>query len=257
MPESYETLKERDAVEVERSRHEALDTKLEPCQVDRYLSPSPDTVFPLEYAFYLIGDVVNKTVLDFGCGNGESVVVLAHKGARVIGLDISPELIALARRRVGMQCVGLREPELLVRSAYETGLPDASVDVVLSNALLHHLDLPTVLKEIRRILKPGGRLIIHEPVRLSSVLALARKVFPERGEISEYEHPLTRAEYEIIKDYFPIQSERAFRLPLISFVIKIGKRRLRKWYQLDCRLLGSLPFLRRFAGIRVAAFTRE
>ena len=257
MAESYETLKERDAVEVERSRQEALDTKLEPCQIDRYLTPSPDTVFPLEYAFHLVGDVVGKTVLDFGCGNGESVVVLAHKGARVIGLDISPELIALARRRVEMQCAGLQEPELLVRSAYSTGLPDESVDVVLSNALLHHLDLPTVLKEIRRVLKPGGRLIIHEPVRMSSILTLARKVFPERGEISEYEHPLTRREYELIKDFFPTENERAFRLPLISFVIKIGKRRLRKWYRLDCRLLGNSPFLRRFAGIRVAAFKRE
>lgn len=260
VPETVsEVLKQRDAEEIVRSRDEAAQTELTPCEVERYLSPPAETAFPLEQTFHLVGDVAGKTVLDFGCGNGASVVVLVHKGARVIGMDISPELIELARRRVEMQCKGLPEPELMVGSAYETGLPDASVDVVLSNALLHHLDLPTVMKEIKRILKPTGRLIINEPVRFPRILQMGRKLFPKRGEISEYEHPLTREEYSIITDWFEMEYEKAFRLPLLSLAIRLGAdgKNLMGMYRFDGSLLAHFPFLRRFAGVRVAAFKQR
>lgn len=259
MPEISEVLKQRDAEEVVRSREEAQETVLTPCDVDRYLAPRADSVFPLEYTFHLVGDVAGKTVLDFGCGNGESVVVLVHKGAQVIGMDISPELIDLASRRVQMQCTGLPKPQLLVQSAYETGLPDASVDVVLSNALLHHLDLPTVLTEVRRILKPHGRFIINEPVRLLGLLKVARKLFPDRGNISSYEHPLTREEYRQLTKFFTLERERAFRLPFVSAAIKLGvsQKQMRRIQQLDSWLLTHFSFLRPFAGVRVASFTQK
>jgi SAM-dependent methyltransferase len=255
--ETSEVLRQRDADEIERSRQEAEETELTPCDVERYLSPPGDSAFPLEYTFYLVGDIANKTVLDLGCGTGESVVVLVHKGARVIGIDISPELVDLARRRVQMQCAGLPGPELLSRSGYETGLGNASVDVVLSNALLHHLDLPTVLKEMQRILKPGGRLIINEPVRLLRFLAVARRLFPDRGNISEYEHPLTAEEYAQVQEFFSMAQERAFRLPFVSLAIKLRapQKYLRRLQRLDCWLLTRFSFLRPLAGVRVAAFS--
>ncbi len=257
MSEISEALRQRDAEEIVRSREEAQETVLTPCEVDRYLAPPAQSAFALEYTFHLVGNVANKSVLDIGCGTGESVVVLVHKGARVIGIDISPELIELASRRVQMQCGGLPQPELLVRSAYETGIDDASVDVVLSNALLHHLDLPTVLKEIRRILKPNGRMIINEPVRLLRFLAIARRLFPDRENISEYEHPLTRKEYAEITKFFSIEQERAFRLPFASLAIKLRtpQKYLRQLQSLDGWLLTRFSFLRPFAGARVAAFT--
>jgi len=257
LPEISEVLKQRDAEEVVRSREEAQDTVLARCDVDRYLAPPADSPFPLEYAFHLVGDVAGKTVLDFGCGNGESVVVLVHKGARVIGMDISPELIELASRRVQMQCAGFPKPELRVGSAYETGLPDASVDLVLSNALLHHLDLPTVLTEIRRILKPNGRFIINEPVRLLRLLTMARKLFPDRENISSYEHPLSREEYGQLFKLFTLQKERAFRLPFVSAAIKLhaSQQRMRPVHGLDSWLLTHVPLLQPFAGVRVASFT--
>ena len=257
MAEISEALKQRDAEEMLRSREEAQETELTPCEVDRYLAPPAQSAFPLEYTFHLVGDVANKTVLDLGCGTGESVVVLVHKGARVIGIDISPELIELASRRVEMQCTGFPKPELAVGSAYETGIPDASVDVVLSNALLHHLDLPSVLKEIRRILKPDGRFVINEPVRLLRVLNTARRLFPDRGNISEFEHPLTRKEYAEIIKFFSLKQERAFRLPFVSLAIKLRtpEKYLRRVQTVDRWLLEHFLFVRPFAGVRVAAFT--
>src|SRR5258706_9195569 len=113
-------LTERDLAEVKRSASEASKVALlpfDPTQIERYMDPPASSVYPLEYAFHLLGDVRGKVVLDLGCGSGESTVPLAKRGARVIGMDISPDLIELAKRRV--QIAGV-DAELTVRSAYET-----------------------------------------------------------------------------------------------------------------------------------------
>jgi cyclopropane fatty-acyl-phospholipid synthase-like methyltransferase len=56
--------------------------------------------YPLEYAFYLLGDVAGKHVLELGCGSGENTVPLCQRGAHVLGIDVSSELIALAKQRL-------------------------------------------------------------------------------------------------------------------------------------------------------------
>jgi SAM-dependent methyltransferase len=95
----------------------------------QYLDPPPDTPFPLRYAFYLLGDVRGRTVLDFGCGSGENVAPLLARGARVIGLDLSKDLIELARKRLAITKQD-RECRLVVGSAFEVPLPDGAVDAV-------------------------------------------------------------------------------------------------------------------------------
>ena len=66
----------------------------------RYLAPPQDTVYPLEYAFHLLGDINGKVVLEYGCGEGPNIVVLSRRGAKVIGVDISSEMLALAKQRM-------------------------------------------------------------------------------------------------------------------------------------------------------------
>src|SRR5215471_11601746 len=90
----------RQVAEIERSASEARDTRVERVEVQRYLDPPADTPFPLEYAFYLLGKVDGKTVLDLGCGSGESIPALVARGARVVGVDLSPDLIQLAAARM-------------------------------------------------------------------------------------------------------------------------------------------------------------
>jgi SAM-dependent methyltransferase len=98
-----EELSKRDHAEVERSAAEASRVILTPVDVDRYLDPPGDTPYGLEYAFHLLGEVEGKTVLDLGCGTGETLIPLVKRGAKVIAMDISPELVALARRRLEFQ----------------------------------------------------------------------------------------------------------------------------------------------------------
>lgn len=96
-----EEIKKWETVEVERSASEAQkkltdDLLIRDKIIERYANPAADTNFPLEYAYHLLGDAHSKTVLDYGCGSGDNSVLLANHGAKVVGVDISPDLIELA-----------------------------------------------------------------------------------------------------------------------------------------------------------------
>src|SRR5207245_1662924 len=87
----------RSAIEATLTLDESLLTN--EANTARYLDPPRTTAYPLEYAYALLGDVSGKRVLDFGCGSGEKALLLARRGARVAGIDISTSLLAVAVRR--------------------------------------------------------------------------------------------------------------------------------------------------------------
>jgi SAM-dependent methyltransferase len=238
-------LSELDRAEIERSAKEASQIAVElpnRRQVERYLNPPVDTAFPLEYAFALLGDIRGKTVLDFGCGAGENIVPLVERGARVVGVDISPDLIALARRRLALARL---EATVQVGSAYETGLPDASVDVILCVALIHHLDIERVRQEMERILARDGKIILKEPIRFSNLYARVRGLLPAASDVSDYEHPLTVEEFAAISLPFKADGTRYFRLPFVPLLSRIlGMETL---FSLDRWLLRKVPAAGRYA----------
>jgi SAM-dependent methyltransferase len=245
---------ELDRAEVERSAKEAAQITIGPPnrdQIERYLNPPTDTAFPLEYSFWLLGDVRGKTVLDLGCGAGENIVPLAERGARVIGIDISPELISLAQRRLALAKV---KATVQVGSAYETGLADASVDVIFCIALVHHLDIERVRKEMRRVLAEDGRIILQEPIRFSRSYARLRSLLPARTDVSEYEHPLSRAEFAAINESFKADGTRYFRLPFVPLLRPIiGARPL---FKMDKRCLQTFPAASHYATCVVTKLSR-
>jgi SAM-dependent methyltransferase len=237
--------------EIERGRSEAAHTRLEPADVRPYLDPQPDTPYALRYAFYLLGDVRSKTVLDLGCGSGENMVPLLARGANVVALDISYELGRLAVERVGM--TGLyAPPSLLVASAYNVPLPDGSVDLILCASVLHHLNIPRAMREMRRLLKPNGVVIVKEPVRFSKLMAALRLLFPARQDVSDDEHPLTREELSQLKAGWAVSGERAFRLPLIPlFQRLLAGRGTPALFAIDGWLLRNVMALAHFSTSRV------
>jgi len=246
-------LSERDRVEVERSAAEARRTVLAPVDVDRYLDPPSNTPYGLEYAFHLLGDVRGKTVLDLGCGSGENLVPLAKRGADVVGMDISPDLVQLARRRLSDYGLAATLQE---GSAYATGLPDESVDVVFSMALLHHLDLALARKEIDRILRPRGLFILCEPIRFSRTMNALRQLFPvPKADISDYEHPMSSAELDIVTQGLAVVAQRSFRLPFVPLVAKLKIPREWVW-KTDRWLLTDFRGLEHFATVKVMSLRK-
>jgi SAM-dependent methyltransferase len=104
----------------------------------------------------LAGEVANRRILDAGCGSGPLFAELRDGGAIVTGIDSSTKMLELARRRLGdgadLQVADLASP-----------LPfaDAEFDDVIASLVLHYLeDWGPALAELRRVLKPGGRLIV-------------------------------------------------------------------------------------------------
>jgi 2-polyprenyl-3-methyl-5-hydroxy-6-metoxy-1,4-benzoquinol methylase len=102
----------------------------------------------------MLGDVRGKRVLDAGCGTGRHAVWLRAAGARVVGVDASEEMLAVARAKdsaLELRCIGYDDLDALERD----------FDVVLSALVLEHLpDVRPAVAALARRLGPGGALVI-------------------------------------------------------------------------------------------------
>ena len=104
----------------------------------------------------LAGDVAGRRILDAGCGSGPLSAALRDRGAVVTGLDASAGMLQLARRRLGPGA-----DLILADLGSPLPFPDAAFDDVIACLVLHYLqDWTAPLAELRRVLKPGGRLIV-------------------------------------------------------------------------------------------------
>jgi SAM-dependent methyltransferase len=147
---------------------------------------------PTAVADLLEGD----TVLDLGSGGGIDVILSAKRvgpAGLAYGLDMTDEMLALAQRNA--QEAGIRNAIFLKGVIEDIPLPAASVDVVISNCVINlSTDKPTVLAEIARALRPGGR------IGISDVVAEDRLSTEERAERGSFvgciAGALSKGEYE-------------------------------------------------------------
>jgi SAM-dependent methyltransferase len=124
-------------------------------------------------------------VLDYGCHVGWFSERIATFGpASITGIDISREGIAEARALRGH--LGRFE----VMDAMAMDFPDASFDLVVGRAILHHLDLDRAVREIDRVLRPGGHALFMEPIGDNPAAKLMRALTPAARTSDE--RPLSR-----------------------------------------------------------------
>jgi SAM-dependent methyltransferase len=120
-----------------------------------------------------------RRVLDVGCGNGYVLSRFAAAGAEVVGVDITRKAIELCEAR--FRLAGLTG-KFQIADAESLPFADASFDCVTSMGVLHHVpDTEAAVAEIRRVLKPGGRLIVMFYHRNS---ALFRLRFPIESRLT-------------------------------------------------------------------------
>ncbi len=127
---------------------------------DEFLDHARDGFYNAHYdrpaCLDLLGDVAGRGVLDVACGPGLYAEELVARGARVIGLDQSPRMVELSRQRVPAG-------EFHVHDLADPigWLPDGSVDLVLFALALEYVDDRTAaLRELRRVLRPDGALVL-------------------------------------------------------------------------------------------------
>jgi ubiquinone/menaquinone biosynthesis C-methylase UbiE len=111
---------------------------------------------------HLLAVKPGERVLEVGCGTGNELLDLAElvgPGGKVLGIDISPGMLAVAQQKLSLK--PLPSPvELLVGDARQLPYEDGSCDAVYSSFTLELFpddDMATVLREVRRVLRPGGR----------------------------------------------------------------------------------------------------
>ena len=129
----------------------------------------------------------DQFVLDYGCFNGWSIPALATCAPRrILGIDISGNAIAEARLKHGSLA------DFGVMDCHRLALADESLDVVVGRAILHHLDFDVAIREVRRVLKPGGHAVFIEPLRDNPAGKLVRRLTPRARTRDEL--PLSRAQ---------------------------------------------------------------
>jgi ArsR family transcriptional regulator len=103
-------------------------------------------------------------LVEIGSGSGALLGELSRRGAQLIAVDHSPAMLDVARQQVAAE--GLRNVELRLGEMMHLPLADGAAGAVLLNMVLHHAaDPPTVLREIRRVLAPGGVLVLADLAR--------------------------------------------------------------------------------------------
>ena len=107
-----------------------------------------------------ITSIQNKRIVDIGCGGGIYTKELALMGAKsVVGIDFSKEILQAAKEN----CSGFSNISFIHGDAHSTPYPNDTFDIVISRAVIHHLqDIPTFLREASRILKKNGVLIVQD-----------------------------------------------------------------------------------------------
>lgn len=120
----------------------------------------------------LAGELQARRVVDVGCGDGALACVMASRGADVTGVDPDPAMLAAARAYAAR--AGVRA-NFLEGRAEQLSFPDASVDVVVSDTVLCFVpDAAGAIREMARVLRPGGRLVIGELGRWNVWAAIRR-----------------------------------------------------------------------------------
>jgi SAM-dependent methyltransferase len=138
--------------------------------------------------------ITSKKILEIGCSNGEKSIKYSEFCAHVTGIDLSDLAIMTAKENSNSKT------EFFCCDAHNLSFSDASFDVVIVNSFLHHLNLPMILKEIKRVLKDDGYLCAREPLGMNPLFQMYRSITPEARTLDE--RPFSKEDMDLISTLF-------------------------------------------------------
>lgn len=232
--------------------------------VERYRRTELWRLLPLEYLFHELkrhGAFRGRRVMDFGCGEGLVASQMARLGARVTAVDMSRDLIDLAREQARLDGVAGRI-DFVCGDIVERPLAPAHYDFVVCEEVLHHVDIRAYLPQLVACLKPGGMLMIQEPAMLPPALQRLRDALPIPTNASPREWPLNDTDFEFISDLIDAPQKTYFHMTARLMRLFPNRNKIDNGHPItkaavvaltgiDRILLELVPSLRPLAGIVV------
>ncbi len=179
-----------------------------------------------DWILKMAGDVRGKKVLDIGSGGGSLSYLLAKRGANVTGIEYEERGVQFARENLASADRGQRlRCAFLQGSAYELPFEAETFDVAVSCEVIEHLQEPDrMLREAARVLKPGGKMVLTTPYRLSEVPH-------DENHVKEYYPGELKA---LVAKYFSDaavkETHHMFWRTLYTYSVRVaGGRPLGKW----------------------------
>lgn len=199
----------------------------------------------------LIGGLQEKTILDFGCGEGWSTIEYGKRGADVYCFDISPGSLHNLLHEADEEGIANKIRPAVMAAEY-LGYPSKTFDLVLGVSILHHTDVNLVGREVARVLKPGGRALFIEPLSHNLFLRVFRWLTPNRRTPTE--QPMS---VDQIRDFTKAFKQGGYRGYHLFSIFPQGilwltrsqglfRISLRVTEVMDRALLAMFPFLQRY-----------
>lgn len=188
----------------------------------------PETRYILER----LGNVNGKKTLEIGCGCGEASVYFAKHGADVTATDLSPGMVELAKKVAAYHQVTING---VVCSADNLPFENGSFDIIYAANVMHHVDIEPTLKEVKRVLRDGGKFVCWDPIKYNPAINVYRKL--ANGVRTEDEHPIDRAYLESVRKMFRHVENKGFWLftnlvfARYYFVERLDPSKVRYWKQ--------------------------
>jgi|TARA_B100000959_G_C14869135_1_gene577591 ubiquinone/menaquinone biosynthesis C-methylase UbiE len=200
----------------------------------------------------------NKVFLDYACGNGDNVIHACKSGAKLaLGFDISSISIKNGIKSAEKENLKINKEHgvcFFQADAENTKLPDDCIDTVVCSGMLHHLDLSYAFPELRRILKPNGKILVVEALDYNPVIKLYRMLTPDMRTEWEKNHILSLKDVNFASRFFAI--DEIYYWHVLGY---IGGKITFLFPLLDHidRFIEKIPYIQRLAWIFTFVMRKE
>ena len=154
-------------------------------------------------------------VLEYGCAHGGNAIGLSGIASHVEGIDISKEAVDAGNAEIAAR--GIKNVKLSVQNAEAMDFATGTFDFVFGSGILHHLDYEKAMRELRRVLKPGGVVLFTEPLGHNPAIEYYRRKTPEARTPDE--HPLLVPDFQKFDATFETTDVRLYGLTALGAVL--------------------------------------
>ena len=222
------------------------------------------------------GDLRGLRILDIGCGQGDTSIAFAFRGAEVWAIDVSDRMVELTSQLAVHHGVAERVHAAVCR-VEDMRYPDGFFDLLFADGVLHHLDMTQAVPNLVRVLKHGGRGFFLEPQKGSRFIEIYRRFAKDLRTLDE--RPIEKKDLQFLEEQFGQLAHREYHLvslflfgvrflqlkwtgkafPYWMDEVRQGKfhpQMLNRLQRLDEWLLQRLPFFRPYCWMTVIAVTK-